>query len=132
MDNLLYLPLSAEKEAMLPVCIVGVPEFWIALDLATAQLLQRLSIGHYDGTCISAGMVGGFIYGWCNLLSMPPIEPGLEVKATWRQLDICLKICELPSSLILEERDMIHIFVKTARFAMGLAREQRWKIEVVK
>jgi hypothetical protein len=75
-----------------------IAKFWIELPLDSAKLLQELSAIHYDGACRSAGMVGGFIYGWVNMLTAfegeeVPTEPR-KVTASFHDLDIALKIME--------------------------------------
>jgi hypothetical protein len=44
--------------------ITAVPRYWLHMSLPHAKLLQKLSSMHYDAKCKSAGLVGGFLYGW--------------------------------------------------------------------
>lgn len=90
------------------------PEFLIPLNLEQVDILMELSANHYDSTCRAAGKRGetfeqqGFIYGWRTIISayvntpvIPDFNPmdetgkqTVRVKATWRQLDLVLKILE--------------------------------------
>jgi hypothetical protein len=57
-------------------------------------LLFRKSAEHYDMTCRDASKKGGFIYGWVNRLN----EPNATFPASFRQLDLTLKICEVSNN----------------------------------
>lgn len=74
--------------------IVAVPKFYLTLNDSIIILLMRMSKRHYDSTCKRASDMwqGGFIYGWTNC-----IELNYRCSATYRQLDLTLKICELAS-----------------------------------
>jgi len=73
--------------------------------LTEAELDHLLLIAshHYDGKCKAAGEVGGFIYGWKNMLlgrkeriSATPEEIAeIEIDATIQQLDTITKILEI-------------------------------------
>lgn len=95
------------------------PEFLIPLNLEQVNILMDLSTHHYDSTCRAASKRGetfdqqGFIYGWHTVISayvntpvIPDFDPiddmgkqTVKVKATWRQLDLVLKILEMTGHL---------------------------------
>lgn len=54
--------------------------------------LRRAASLHYDHTCQKAGEVGGFIYGWNNMIDDETGEA--VVYASSREIDLCLKILE--------------------------------------
>lgn len=66
----------------------------VLLDITVddVRTLQICAARHYDGVCKSAGMVGGFIYGWMNRFTLftNGDEP-TEIYATARELGTCLK-----------------------------------------
>ena len=70
------------------------------LDITSDQLtmLAELAALHYDAACKSAAEVGGFIYGWIiERRWVGRSDPtDMSMTATWRQLDLCLKIMENP------------------------------------
>lgn len=94
------------------------PVFNLPLPIGTILLLMEMSAHHYDGVCKSAGMVGGFIYGWRNCVSF---APDLPVSATWRELDTMLKICENTGifSDRPDEKQIIRGLAKAVRYAMS-------------
>lgn len=71
-------------------------QFWLALTREDLEPLFILSQYHYDGVCKSAGMQGGFLYGWRNLVSAHiPVEADPPLcQGSRRDLDTLLKICE--------------------------------------
>lgn len=72
--------------------ITGRPEFTFSLTDAQFMSLIRLSGAHYDATCRAASSLGGFIYGWGNIRTLG--DPAAQLRATWRELDLCCKILE--------------------------------------
>jgi hypothetical protein len=91
--------------------IVGTPEFQIPMTLEQVKILMVLSATHYDSVCRQASQRGesvdqeGFVYRWHALIkacSETPkipgfdntIEPLVQVRASWRQIDMVLKILE--------------------------------------
>ena len=81
--------------------IRGKPIFLFSLTGEQLGLLIALSKAHYDSTCRAASERGGFIYGWSAELELDPIA---KFSATWRQLDLCLKILEGASYLPEQQR----------------------------
>jgi hypothetical protein len=79
--------------------IQGRPEFFFTLTLEEVTALIRLSEAHYDGACKEASRPGpnGFLYGWKNRLTWATEEgrPTPQISATWRELDLVLKITEV-------------------------------------
>ena len=63
------------------------------------HLIQQSEI-HYDFTCQSAGRHGGFIYGWRNQLELMALRNtnSVEIVTTFREIDTCCKILEMPGS----------------------------------
>lgn len=84
------------------ITIVGRPEFQLELDLATVEVLCFLSSRHYDATCRQASLQGGFLFGWANRLTWYRDDPDSgeppRCIASWSELDLTLKICELGST----------------------------------
>jgi hypothetical protein len=69
----------------------------ILLDITVddVKTLQECSKQHYDGVCQSAGAIGGFLYGWLNLLDFANDGwEGTEIYATAREIGTCSKILE--------------------------------------
>nr|WP_319566299.1 hypothetical protein [uncultured Rhodoferax sp.] len=93
------------------------PQFMLPLTLETVDLLMEMSRHHYDGVCKSASAVGGFIYGWHNSVTFMPES---HVRATWRELDTMLKICEISQLLSGHpgERETIRRLVQDVHKAM--------------
>lgn len=79
------------------------PVFHLPLEPSDARLLQDLALHHYDWDCIAAGRVGGFIFGWVNMLCHG--ERADSVRATRRQMDLTLKVLELRGSGLLHGRE---------------------------
>lgn len=75
------------------------PIFWIDISLSQVQVLNEMSKMHYDAACRQASMSGGFLYGWHNTrwfeAEQKSAEP-IRLKASFRDLDLCLKILEWP------------------------------------
>lgn len=95
------------------------PKFWLGVKLDTILALKRCAELQYDAACRAAAMKGGFIYGWENI-----IVNDLEmVSATWRELDMSLKICEMGVHATAEERELINTYSNSVRAAMTKARE---------
>lgn len=63
------------------------------LNRAELMVLNNAAILHYDGKCKAAGMVGGFIYGWNNLLNASD-EDSILVCCSFAKLDLMCKIME--------------------------------------
>lgn len=76
--------------------ISGQPVFWFALTDEQMAVLDHLSALHYDGVCRGATKVGGFIYGWKNARAGSEEESRKRtiLKASFREIDTCLKILE--------------------------------------
>lgn len=96
------------------------PVFHLPLTHDDTLLLCDLAAKHYDLACQQAGAIGGFLYGWQNRL-YPNTEPQeTTVPATWREIDLTLKVLERRPLLALHE----HRAVDLAR-AETLARDLR-------
>lgn len=83
--------------------IYAVPKFAITFTASELNTLTRCSKVHYDGVCKDASHVGGFLFGWANCLTSPDEkypndEPTAAITCTSRELDICIKILEMPPS----------------------------------
>lgn len=108
------------------------PLFRVPLTLADVAVLLELSALHYDETCRLAGVPGeqGFIYGWnswLTLLATTPDEPPV-VTATWRQLDLCLKLMEfLPYRFTAERTATVRRLSTAFNGAMSLAQAEMSK-----
>lgn len=72
------------------------PVFRFALNDKQLEVLIKCSSHHYDMVCKDASKVGGFIYGWKNSMDFhKDLGDGyLPCKASWRDLDCCMKILE--------------------------------------
>lgn len=75
--------------------IYGNPKFYIPLTKEHVAVLTKLSGSHYDGVCKSASRLGGFIYGWKNLVEFATNDEATPCHASGRELDTCLKILEM-------------------------------------
>lgn len=95
------------------------PYFRLPMPVPVIEALMTMANAHYDGTCRQTGRVGGFIYGWNNHAAFEPDATVVEVDAAPRELDLCMKICELQrvTPLTDEQRQMLTEF----RTAVGLA-----------
>ena len=84
-------------------------DVFLMVDISGHELLflTKLSLRHYDATCRAAGMVGGFLYGFCNhwgfaadgewncdIAGAPNLERIETIKMKGRELDTLAKICE--------------------------------------
>ncbi len=107
--------------------------FEVAKDLV--DNLMQLSQMHYDGICRSASKIGGFLYGWNNMVTFRESQPIKErepvtASCNFRTLDTLAKICEfLPSHI--KNNSKILDFKKSIWEAMCLAQELN-KIELIK
>lgn len=88
------------------------PVFWILFTPKQLNLLSKWASLHYDSVCKQSGELGGFIYGWINvtsqlayLLTQGDALPAC--RATWRDCDITLKICEMIQYGIPEDEQVI-------------------------
>lgn len=72
------------------------PVFRFALTDAQLGVLIKCSSHHYDGVCQAASRVGGFIYGWNNSMEFHKEQNDgyLPCKASWGDIDCCMKILE--------------------------------------
>jgi hypothetical protein len=83
-------------------------------------VLYHCARGHYDHVCKTSFTVGGFGWGWLNQFldgdesiisfDLDTIEPRfaertVEVRATYREIDICAKILEVAQDFSLPERE---------------------------
>lgn len=105
--------------------VVGRPEFRFDITKAQLDILLRCSSVHYDMTCSDASRVGGFLYGWNNLMAcaaeLTPPKTIAQVTATLRELDTLCKILEMPPPDVdkREAAGMIMSFYDVLRFASG-------------
>lgn len=107
--------------------ICAQPKFYFQLNAEQIAVLMQLSREHYDGVCKSAGQDRGFIFGWNNWYQ---VQPESEQSASWRELDICLKIMEGAA----HRRELWDVALKLGadfRRAMQTANEQLGPIEIV-
>lgn len=125
------------------ITIVGSPHFHVGVDQATVKLLLDCSAAHYDGDCKAAGVPGGFLFGWNNLLVWADADaaanpgPGADrcrPTGTFRQIDLTLKICEVAHYLFMNEPDklkVIHDYKMAICAALERANNIRdWRIEL--
>ena len=75
--------------------------YTLAFKQEEIQILLLCSVLHYDSTCREASQVGGFLYGWTNCRiqiddETDHIDPTYMVNCNSREIQICLKILELP------------------------------------
>ena len=115
----------------------GIPEFYWSPSDAHLAVLAKLSALHYDGTCKAAagvadnqGRRNGFITIW--KLSLEYAEPGESraVRATNQDLQICLKLMELPRMILNQhERVLVREMQDAFWAALRLSNEKyaEWK-----
>lgn len=98
------------------------PIFWLPLTPRQVAVLDKLSKAHYDATCKAASRPGegGFIHGWHV---MSEYVDSL-CKATWREMDLCLKIMENSDWLPQDEQEIVSELRKSFWGAMNLATNQ--------
>ena len=81
----------------------------VEISLGEVELLRELAQAHYDHTCKDAALTldqlgtvvdsdraakqGGFLYGWRNQVSEPPVPVGMTIS----QVNLCCKILEMVS-----------------------------------
>ena len=75
------------------------PSFRFDLTAKEAEMLKILAGSHYDSTCRKSADVGGFIYGWNNMMFNLASDEAESVTGTWDELDLACKILE-PSNYI--------------------------------
>jgi hypothetical protein len=73
----------------------------LLMSMEDISLLMELSKYHYDSTCKSIGQDGGFLYGFKN---HEEFAPGSEHELTNRQIQLLMKILELPIGIDLQEQ----------------------------
>lgn len=96
---------TALENPRMKIEITASPVFRLPLTAEDVALLRELAAVHYDGHCKASGAVGGFLYGWWNMVSLVNLtdtgtgvverEPPPLVRATFDQIDITLKIMEM-------------------------------------
>ena len=78
----------------------AIPSFLLTITREELAVLLDCAGTHYDSVCKSSSLQGGFLYGWKNqffFLSDGEATPNeVNVTATWREMDTCLKILEMP------------------------------------
>lgn len=86
-------------------------EFYLSLTALDIETLCMLSNAHYDGRCKASGQIGGFLYGWRNhveaweLYNLPKKKKKEQtVRASWDDLDTCLKIMEWPTRMLIDKQ----------------------------
>ena len=76
-------------------------DFHFTLSDAEFEILVRLSASHYDHVCKSASKDGGFLNRWQRSHEVwkecENPDGVKELTATFRDLDTCLKIMEMPT-----------------------------------
>ncbi len=78
--------------------ILAVPKFEVTVDLKLVEALIVLSEAHYDAVCRSYSVTGGLLLNWRGQFFWQDTPPAtVEVSATFRDLDIITKICEMRS-----------------------------------
>lgn len=119
---------SPQKKKVM-IRILPVPRFEMPFTLYQVSILKQLSEAHYDFTCKRSGRVGGFIYGWEQSLTFSELG---SVSATWHDLDLTLKIMEMPYLTGKEENDAIVAIRKMCREAMNRANKavDKWACEL--
>lgn len=93
--------------------IQGEPVFYLHITKSVIDTCLTLSSLHYDGTCKAAGKLGGFLYGWKNHIEH--FTPETLVRASFRELDLLLKICEMP---VTPHDDEMNKFISCVRMAL--------------
>ena len=81
--------IKQNKENIMEAYISVKPVFNLTLSKEIVLLLSRKSKEHYDAACRKVSEQGGFIYGWVNC-----IDFDVTCDASFRELDLTLKICE--------------------------------------
>lgn len=112
--------------------IRGVPEFEFKLTTVQLDILLACASAHYDHTCKAAAAVGGVVYGWRNMTIMP--AESLPVWATYRDLDLALKILENLSVLDRGQRETARSLATSFHVALRagnrLAASKHWTVDI--
>jgi hypothetical protein len=112
------------------ITIIAKPVFWIPLSLKQAEILSVLSYRHYDRTCKSASLQGGFILAWCKAAHQAGSEQ-IQFSADFQHLDLCLKVLEASGTLINEEdRKIAAGLTLDFRRALAMADQQIGTISI--
>lgn len=102
--------------------IYGVPRFEFRISRQQLDFLMDYSSAHYDTECRFASRVGGFVYGWNNRMG---IDSYTRVSASFRDLDTCLKILEIPiPSMNLKDRKIQEELASSFRDMLTFANSQ--------
>lgn len=102
--------------------IHAVAKFWIDLSPDHVAVLEKAAKWHYDGVCRMSAMHGGFIYGWKNITTpYPGQEEVPKCSASFRDLDLCLKILEIAGSIMFPDQiDQERVFEMRRYFHSAL------------
>lgn len=95
------------------------PMFNLKLDIETVKLLRRMSAGHYDRECKKASDCGGLLHKWTNQSNFDVL-----CTATFRELDLTLKIAENKHQLNVDESKRIDDYVAVVTSSL-LAENER-------
>lgn len=74
------------------ITISWTPTFSCEFTLQQLDFLIEISKRHYDGVCRSASGVNGFLVQWRTRIEAEIFN---SIRATFRELDTVLKICEM-------------------------------------
>lgn len=103
----------------------SVPIAHVTLTRTEIELLLGCSQHHYDGHCRDVGRQGGFLYGWANRLNyfnpVPNAPSVLIDDATFRQLDTCAKLLEMPLHIAETEAEQTVRHTLRGQIARALA-----------
>lgn len=113
--------------------IHAVARFWIALTPDHVAILKRAAEWHYDGTCNKAAQVGGFIFGWMNVTTQFPGQTEMpKCSASFRELDLCLKILEIAGSIMFPDQiDIERVFEMRKSFRAALRMSNSVMSEII-
>lgn len=118
--------------------IQGRPEFQFQVTETLLASFSKLSEYHYDAMCRFVGE-WGFIFTWRNNMkfAMSDSNPEpcnvIDVRLTWRDLDLLMKVCEFPNGLIIgEQREELLDFKKSVWIAMDASNKSvsKWNVEI--
>jgi len=115
--------------------IIGQPAFEIEITKELVHDLMRCAQGHYDVTCRKAADPGGVLSTWLTMLGGEP--PSKSVIASFRNVDLTLKICEAATVIFRENperlsrvREYADTMAGALRLASNIQQSGAWEIEI--
>jgi hypothetical protein len=103
------------------IYVTAKPVFHFTLNAELNNVFIRMSEHHYDYLCKMASQMGGFLFGFRNILAwgLAPDEISKDVDLSFRDLDLLFKICENMAVLEKDEVLLVSRFVRNMQKAIN-------------